>query len=44
MHAGYFQNLMAFMGFTEGLLAMYEEPEEVYALFDYICSFYCEVG
>jgi len=42
-HIGYFQNLIAFMGFTEGLLAMYEEPDEVYALFDYISDFYCEV-
>ena len=26
MHFGYFQSLMAFMGFNEGLCAMYEEP------------------
>lgn len=44
MHVGYFQNLMAFMGFSEGLCAMYEEPEEVKALLDYLCSFYMEVG
>ena len=44
LHVGYFQNLMAFMGFNEGLCAMYEEPEEVMALFDYICSFYEEVA
>lgn len=44
LHVGYFQNLMAFMGFTEGLCAMYEEPEEVMALFDYICDFYCKVA
>ena len=43
LHVGYFQNLMAFMGFTEGLCAMCEEPEEVYALFDYMCDFYTEV-
>lgn len=43
LHVGYFENLMAFMGFTEGLIAMHEEPEEVYALFDYMCDFYCEV-
>ena len=29
---GYFQTLMGFMGFTEGLCAMYEEPEAVYDL------------
>lgn len=43
MHVGYFQNLMAFMGFTEGLCAMYEEPDEILALFDYMCDFYTEV-
>ncbi|MCQ2530102.1 MAG: veratrol--corrinoid protein metyltransferase [Lachnospiraceae bacterium] len=41
--AGYFQNLMAFMGFTEGLCALSEEPEECEALFDYLCDFTCEV-
>ena len=43
LHVGYFQNLMAFMGFTEGLCAMCEEPEEVMALFEYMCDFYTEV-
>ena len=42
-HNGYFQDLMAFMGFTEGLCAMFEEPEEVYALMDYLADFYCAV-
>ncbi len=36
----YFQALMGFMGFTEGLCAMYEEPEEVLALMDYLSKFY----
>ena len=40
---GFFQNLMAFMGFTEGLCALYEEPEECEALFDYLCDFSVEV-
>ena len=40
---GFFQNLMAFMGFTEGLCALSEEPEECEALFDYLCDFTCEV-
>jgi hypothetical protein len=44
MHVGYFQNLMAFMGFSEGLCAMYEEPEEVKALMEYLCDFYVEFG
>ena len=39
-HVGYFQHLMNFMGFSEGLIAMCEEPEEVHALFDYLGSFY----
>jgi hypothetical protein len=30
------------MGLTEALLAMYEEPDEVYELFEYISEFYCE--
>ena len=44
LQVGFFQNLMAFMGFTEGLCAMYEEPEEVKALFEYLCDFYVGVG
>lgn len=44
LHFGYFQHLMAFMGFTEGLCAMYEEPEEVKALMEYLCSFFTAVA
>ena len=44
MHVGYFQNLMSFMGFSEGLCAMYEEPEEVKALMEYLCDFYMSVA
>ena len=40
---GYFQPLMAFMGFTEGLCALIEEPEECQALFEYLSDFYCTV-
>ena len=43
IHVGYFQQLMAFMGFGEGLCAMFEEPDEVHALFDYLCDFYTDV-
>lgn len=39
----FFQTLVSFMGFEGALLAMYEEPAEVYALLDYVCSFYEEV-
>lgn len=38
-----FQRLCDFMGFEEGLCAIMEEPEEVYALFDYLCTFYVDV-
>ncbi len=40
---GLFQNLMSFMGFTEGMCAMVEEPEEVIELFAYINDFTLEV-
>ena len=43
LHVGYFQQLMALMGFTEGLTALYEEPEECKALLSAICDFWCEV-
>ncbi|MDR3278249.1 MAG: veratrol--corrinoid protein metyltransferase [Oscillospiraceae bacterium] len=42
-HVGYFQQLMAFMGFTEGLCAIYEEPEEVHALFSYMADFFAGI-
>ena len=38
-----FQRLCDFMGFTEGLCAIAEEPEEVYAMFDYLCTYSEEV-
>lgn len=41
--ADYFQTLISFMGFTEGLIAMHEEPEEVYALLDYVSEYFMEV-
>ncbi|MBR2832143.1 MAG: veratrol--corrinoid protein metyltransferase [Oscillospiraceae bacterium] len=44
LHMGYFQDLMSFMGFTNGLMAFYEDPDEVKALFDYLCDFYCTIG
>ena len=43
IHVGYFQQLMNFMGFTEGLCAMLEEPEEVMALFEYMNQFYLQI-
>ena len=38
--AGFFQMLTNFMGFTEGLIALQEEPEECMELIDYLCTFY----
>lgn len=40
VHFGYFQHLMSFMGFMNGLCAFYEEPDEVKELLNYICDFY----
>ena len=42
-HVGFFQDLMSFMGFTNGLMALFEEPEECQALLEYVCDFYCDV-
>ena len=42
-HGGFFQQLMAFMGFSEGLVAMFEEPDEVSALFQYLADFYVPI-
>lgn len=39
-HIGYFQILASFLGFENCLLALYEEPEEVEALLDYMCGVY----
>jgi hypothetical protein len=43
-HGGdYFLTLVSFMGFEGALLAMYEEPDEVLELFDYVSKHYLEV-
>lgn len=39
----YFLSLVSLMGFEGALMAMYEEPEEVKALFEYISDFYTMV-
>lgn len=41
--AGFFQDLMSFMGFTEGLCAMAVEPDEVKDLFAYLTEYYLEL-
>lgn len=43
MHAGYFQDLVGLMGFENALCALYEEPEEVKALLEYMCDWYTTV-
>ena len=44
LHPGYFQLLASFMGFADGMCAMYEEPEEVQALIEYLSDFYMDVA
>jgi len=39
----YFLTLVSFMGFEGALMAMYEEPDEVYALLEYVSEHYIEV-
>jgi hypothetical protein len=39
----YFLTLISFMGFENAMLALYEEPEEVKALLEYVSKFYVEV-
>ena len=39
----YFLTLISFMGFENAMLALYEEPEEVKALLEYVSQFYLEV-
>ena len=41
---GYFQALVSFMGFTEGLVALIEEPEEVRELFHFFLELNIENG
>ncbi len=36
----YFLTLVSFMGFENAMIAMYEEPEEVHALLEYVSEFY----
>ncbi|MCC8138673.1 MAG: veratrol--corrinoid protein metyltransferase [Lachnospiraceae bacterium] len=40
LHTGFFQGLMSFMGFNEGLCALVEEPEACQELFNYMSDFY----
>jgi len=39
-HIGYFQHVINFMGFTNGLIALIQEPEEVMALCEYLADYY----
>ena len=40
---GYFMPLMNMMGFTEGLIALSEEPEACHELFEYISEYACTI-
>ncbi|MDR0857933.1 MAG: veratrol--corrinoid protein metyltransferase [Oscillospiraceae bacterium] len=44
LHVGYFQLLMSFTGFEDGLLAFYEEPEAVHELLEYLSEFYMKIA
>jgi len=44
LHVGYFQLLMSFMGFEDGLIAFYEEPETVHELLEYLSTFYISIA
>jgi hypothetical protein len=44
LHFGYFQTLMSFMGFSDGLLAFYEEPDEVKDLLEFLSDFYMDIA
>ena len=44
LHFGFFMDLVSFMGFENGMIAMSEEPEEVHALLDYLCTFFESVA
>jgi len=39
MFGGYFLNLSGFMGFEGTMLAMYDEPEAMHELLDYMCDY-----
>jgi hypothetical protein len=40
LHSGYFQALVNMMGYENGLLAFYEDPDEVKAMLRYLSDFY----
>lgn len=44
LHNGYFQALVNMMGYVEGCCAFYEEPDEVKAMLNYLCDFYCQIA
>ncbi|MDR2486763.1 MAG: veratrol--corrinoid protein metyltransferase [Clostridiales Family XIII bacterium] len=44
LHMGYFQTLMSFTGFEDGLIAFYEEPEAVHEIMEYLSEFYMAVA
>jgi hypothetical protein len=43
LHFGYFQHLASFMGFSDAMIAMAEEPDLVKELLNYLSDFYISV-
>ncbi len=43
MIGDFFMKVVNFMSVAEGLIALYEEPEECYALCEYLCDYYVEI-
>jgi hypothetical protein len=44
LHFGYFQTLMSFLGFENGLIALYEYPDEVHELLHYMSDWYMDIA
>jgi len=44
LNASFFQLFVSFMGFSEGLCAMFEEPDEVKALMEFLCDITVEIN
>ena len=44
IHMGYFQLLMALMGFEAGMIALYEYPDEVKAILEALSSWYIDIA
>ncbi len=43
LHVGYFQQLIGFLGFENAVMALYEYPDEIHEILEYMCDFYTAV-